>query len=264
LTLPAVLEPLSRHPEAAAVFLDFDGTLSPIVQDPAQARPVPGVPELLAVLGRRFKVVAVVSGRPASFLEDRLGPVPAVRLVGLYGLEEVGRPSGPTVDPEALEHWRPVMDDLADAAEAAAPPGVEVERKGVGFTLHYRRAPEHGDWVRRFAEQAVRTSGVVDQEGRMALELRPPIDTDKGTVVRVLGAGCVAACCFGDDFGDLAAFDALSDLAAGGAAVARVVVRDRESPPEVVRAADVVVDGPAAALELLEELAAASAPGRVD
>jgi trehalose 6-phosphate phosphatase len=260
LALPAALEPLRQHPQAAAVFLDFDGTLAPIVQDPALARPLPGVPELLAVLGRRFGVVAVVSGRPASFLEDRLDRIEGVRLVGLYGLDEVGRPAGPTIDTGALENWRPVMSHLAGEAESAAPPGVVVERKDVGFTLHYRMDPEQEGWVRRFAEAAARSRGVVGQEGRMALELRPPIDTDKGTVVRVLGTGCAAACCFGDDLGDLAAFDALSDLAAAGAAVARVAVRDSESPPAVSEAADVVVEGPAGALELLRELVA-SLPG---
>ena len=158
-------------------------------------------------------MVAVVSGRPADFLAAHLGRPGGVRLIGLYGLEEVGAPAGPTVDAAALARWRPVMEGLADRAEEAVPGGVTVERKGLAFTLHYRGAPEHEEWVRRFAESHRSADGVVLQEGRMAVELRPGIDTDKGTVVRALAAGCSAACCFGDDLGDLAAFGALGDLA---------------------------------------------------
>ena len=55
---------------------DFDGTLSPIVADPADARPLTGAPELLAELARSFAVVAVVSGRPAAFLVRPLGRPP--------------------------------------------------------------------------------------------------------------------------------------------------------------------------------------------
>jgi trehalose 6-phosphate phosphatase len=52
----------------AALCLDFDGTLSPIVDDPNQARPLPGIVELLSPLAARFTAVAVVSGRPATYL----------------------------------------------------------------------------------------------------------------------------------------------------------------------------------------------------
>jgi trehalose 6-phosphate phosphatase len=73
-------------------------------------------------------------------------------------------------------------------------------------------------------------------------------------VVRRLGSGWAAVACFGDDLGDLPAFAALDDLAAGGVVVARVAVVDAESPPEVAAAADVVVAGPAGAVTLLRQL----------
>jgi trehalose 6-phosphate phosphatase len=91
----------------------------------------------------------------------------------------------------------------------------------------------------------------------MAVELRPGIETDKGTVVRSLAAGSTAACCFGDDLGDLAAFDALAELGAAGMPVVRVAVTDGESPAAVAEAADVVVVGPEGALELLVALVGA-------
>ena len=62
--LPALLQPLAAEPDRSALFLDFDGTLAAIVEDPTAARPLPGVPALLAALAPRFALVAVISGRP--------------------------------------------------------------------------------------------------------------------------------------------------------------------------------------------------------
>jgi len=257
MVVPAALAPICARPADSAIFLDFDGTLAPIVDDPDAARPLPGVPDLLVELGARFGVVAVVSGRPAAFLGEHLGHPPGVRLVGLYGLEEVGRSSGPTVSAAALEEWRPTMEALARRAEAEAPPGISVEPKTLAFTLHYRRAPESVGWVRGFAEEARRELDLLVQPGRLALELRAGIEVDKGAVVHALALGRVAACCFGDDLGDLPAFAALAALGEAGLAVARVAVVDEESPHEVAAAADLIVSGPLGALTLLREVVGA-------
>src|SRR3954469_18159782 len=85
--VPPALDPLVAQPDGAGIVTDFDGTLAPIVLDPAAARALPGVGPLLGRLAARYSRVGVVSGRPAAFLLDRLGPVEGLRLVGLYGLE---------------------------------------------------------------------------------------------------------------------------------------------------------------------------------
>jgi len=254
--LPAPLRPLAARPEQGALFLDFDGTLAPIVDDPAEARPLPGVAAALGALGDRFGLVAVVSGRPGSFLVERLGAPAGLVLVGLYGLEEVV--DGQVRPASEAEPWRPVVADVTAAARAEAPSGVGVEDKGLSVTVHWRNRPDAEGWATRFVEAATTRTGLVAQPGRMALELRPPLAADKGTVVTRLGQGWEAAACFGDDLGDLPAFRALDHLAAAGASVARVAVVDAESPPEVAAAADVTVDGPAGALALLEGLVAGS------
>jgi trehalose 6-phosphate phosphatase len=238
------------------VLLDFDGTLSRIVPDPADAQPIEGVPQLLATLGARYRVVAVISGRPAQFLADRLGRPAGVRLIGLYGLEEVGAAAGPTVDSSELVRWEPIMSGLADEAQRNAPDGVSIERKGLGFTLHYRGAAAREGWVLGFAEEARRHDGVHVQRARMATELRPGIDVDKGSVAQALATGCVSVCCFGDDFGDLATFSAMDRLAHDGCYAVRVAVRDAETPAALIAAADLVVDGPDGAVEMLRTLAA--------
>src|ERR1700728_1545307 len=194
--LPSVLEPLCEQPQTSAVFLDFDGTLSPIVDDPALARPLDEVPGVLCDLGAHFGVVAVISGRPAAFLDQHLGRPDGVRLIGLYGLEEVGEAVGPTTDVHTGGRWRSVMAELAEEAERTAPDGVSVERKPVAFTLHFRQAPDQEEWVRQFADGQRDRIGVLVQPGRMAIELRPGIGVDKGTIVRELAQGCSAACCF--------------------------------------------------------------------
>lgn len=259
---PGVLVPLVRHPSESALFLDFDGTLAPIVVDPADARPVEGARELLVHLARRLSLVAVVSGRPVAYLLDALGRPPGVHLAGLYGMEEVTATGHVRQDPAAAR-WAPAVDAAARAAAATAPEGVSVEHKGLSVTLHWRRAPSAEEWARGIAIAQAEATGLVVQEGRMSVELRPPVRADKGTVVSRLAAGHGVVGFVGDDLGDLPAFEVLTHLQETGVDVARVAVADEESAAAVVAAADLVVDGPAAAVRLLWVVASgagASAP----
>ena len=170
------------------------------------------MPDLLADLAAPFALVAVISGRPTAFLDEVLGPPPGVTLAGLYGLERALQ--GP-----AHDTWAAVIDEVVAEAMATAPEGVYVEPKGLTVTLHFRRAPEHKDWVVGFAERQHATRGLVVVQGRLERELRPPLDVDKGTVVRALvaehderGEPLRALAAFGDDVGDLPAFAALDAL----------------------------------------------------
>jgi trehalose 6-phosphate phosphatase len=252
--LPDIFLPLVRDPDHSALCLDFDGTLSPIVEDPTGARPLPGVPELLGRLAARFALVAVVSGRPIDFLERALHAPPGVRLIGLYGLGHVG--------PDASQ-WGATIAAAVAEARTEAPDGVYVEPKGLTVTLHWRHAPEAGPWAEAFAAGQAELRGLRVFPGRLSLELRPPLEVDKGTVVASLIAGMTdgvrALAVFGDDLGDLPAFAAASALTADGVSVVRVAVVDEESAPEVAAQADLEVEGPAGAQALLEQLAQAAA-----
>jgi trehalose 6-phosphate phosphatase len=258
--LPDLLVPLAQAPERSALCLDFDGTLSAIVDDPRAARPLPGVPDLLARLARRLGLVAVISGRPVSFLQSALqpalGPPAGVRLVGLYGLEQIA-PDGRRTTAADAAPWEAVITEVVDRARAEAAPGVYVEPKGLTVTLHWRNAPGEAEWVAGFAARQAEERGLQVHRGRRELELRPPLAVDKGTVVRDLTVGYEAVAAFGDDIGDLPAFAALAELGSAGVAVARVAVVDQESPAVVAEQADLTVDGPAGALALLEQLAGA-------
>lgn len=254
--LPAPLAVLLEDPAAGAVLCDFDGTLAAIVPDPDTARPLPQATSVLGALAARFGVVAVVSGRPVSFLAHHLGAVgPALLLYGGYGAEWLAD-GGLWRAPE-VESWLPAVAEALAAARRQAPEGLGIEDKGYALTLHWRRVPETGPWARAFAEDWSARTGLALQPGRRAVELRPPVGPDKGTVVEHLGKGCRAACFAGDDAGDLAAFSALDRLAERGLCAVRLAVADAESPPELLERADVVVAGPEEALAVLGALAGA-------
>lgn len=253
----AALAPLRADPARTAVVTDFDGTLSPIVHDPASARPLDGVVDALHGLAATFGRVAVVSGRPVSFLRDRLEldrrPTSSLFVSGLYGIEWLE--DGEERVHETAVAYQPTVDEAAVRAEAAAPAGVFVERKGYSVTLHVRNAPHELHWARSWADATAAATGLVVHGGRMSFELRPPLDVDKGSVVDAVIAGTNAACFLGDDLGDLPAFDALDRLrAASGADTVKVGVRSPEAPAELLERADVIVDGPAGSLELLRSL----------
>ncbi len=248
------MAPLLRDASATAIVADYDGTLSPIVEDPDKARPIEGTVEVLGRLADAFGVVAVVSGRRLEFLLDQLrGAPPSVRMIGLYGLEWRG-PAGPVIDP-AARRWVTVVEEVADRLRSAAPPGVRVEDKKLGVTVHWRRAPDAASWAESTVRHEADRSGLQAQPGKMAIELRLPLEVDKGTVLRGLIAPCSAACYLGDDSGDLPAFAALAEAAERGMATLSVAVVGGETPTEVIEAVDVTVDGPEEALNLLGWLA---------
>jgi trehalose 6-phosphate phosphatase len=247
-----LLEPLVSRARRAGVFLDFDGVLAPIVDDPDAARPLPGVTDVLERLAERYRLVAAVSGRPTAFLRPLL---PASLVIsGLYGLEVVR--GGTKTDHPSSGTWREVVEDVARASAAHGPAGMRIEPKGVSLTLHYRTHPEIEDDVRRWAEVQAARSGLVARPAKMSVELHPPIDMDKGAALEALAADLdlEAACYVGDDAGDLPAFDALDRMARRGAHVLRVAVASSESPGPLVDRADLILDSPAATLAFLRAL----------
>jgi trehalose 6-phosphate phosphatase len=260
--LADLLRPFLDDPAHAGILTDFDGTLAPVVPDPAASRPLEGAVRTLHRLTRHYRRVAVVSGRPASFLSKRLhlehdevlgGEAVGEGLIvsGLYGLE-TAMGGDITAHPDC-DRWRPVVRRIADEAEEQLP-GVLVERKGLSVTLHFRTRPDMAEAVRRWAEEAAARSGLKVHPARMSDELVPPIPVDKGRVVRQLVEGLKAVVFLGDDVGDLPAFDALDELRAHGVYTLKVVVASTEVARALRNTADVMVDGPEGALAVLTRL----------
>jgi trehalose 6-phosphate phosphatase len=251
----AALSPLLDDPSATAIVTDFDGTLAPIITDPAAVEPLPGVASTLAGLSAGFGLMAVVSGRPVSFLAEHLAGAGQLQLVGLYGLERLGE-RGEVIAAPGAEPWRRVVEAVVARLESAAPANVTIESKALTVTVHWRRDPALAPAAIGLADAEAAATGLETHRGRMSIELRPPLAIDKGSVVAGLVEGYAAAAYLGDDLGDLPAFAALDAASASrGVVTVKVAAVDGESPAEVAAAADVVVDGPTGAFGVLRWLA---------
>ena len=245
---------LTEHPERTALLADFDGSLAAIVPRPDDARPLPGAVELLERLAGRLGRVGIVSGRPLAFLAAQV-PVAAVTLVGLYGMEQ--RIDGVRVVDPRVE---PYLDAVAAAVaelEDRLPGGIVEPKSGISVTLHWRRVPERAAEIRAVATEVATRHALGTYASRMAVELRPPIDIDKGVVVRTLVAGYAVGAFAGDDAGDLPAFAALSAAAGAGdiTLALRIGVLSPEAPDGLAEAVDHLVDGPEGLLALLARVA---------
>lgn len=259
--MPDLVRRFADLRDSAGLFLDFDGTLSNIVRLPADARPAEGARDVLESLARTFGLVAVVSGRSAHDLLGWLGP--SLEIWGLHGAErtESGRVElSPRAQPY-MDLMKQVLAEAAASIEKAAVPGVVLEDKGVMIGLHYRAATERERAERELtliAEELRSRHGLLLAEGKLAIELRPPVAFSKQQVVldRAREEGLKAAAFIGDDVVDLPGFDALDELASEGVAALRVAVDSSEAPPELIARADVVVDGPSGTVEFLKGLVA--------
>lgn len=247
---------LRRRPYGLIV--DVDGTISPIVATPEEAAVDPRCREVLRDLVGRLDLVAAVSGRPAAAVRQMVG-LDGVCYVGNHGLERWRE--GHTVLAPAVAPYRPIVARaLAEARARLALPGLVFEDKGIVAAIHYRLSatPEAARAaVLAVARDLAGDGGLVVAEGKRVVELRPPVARDKGTAV----AGLVAECglrgvwYMGDDRTDVAAFECLRRLRrAGDCTGLGIAVLGAETPAEVERAADYVVDGVDGVAELLEWL----------
>jgi trehalose 6-phosphate phosphatase len=231
------LDLLRSEPDRAAILLDVDGTLAPIVERPEDARVPDDTREVLRGLVARYGLVGAVTGRPGALARDFL-QVDGIEVAGVHGLE---------LEPEA-EAWRDRLQAFARSVDWP------VEDKGLSVSFHYRT---HEDPARARAElervaARARSEGLKARFGRMVLEVLPPVEAGKGTAVRRLldGAGLSRALYAGDDTTDLDAFAALEALEVG----VKIAVNSPEAPPRLIEQADLVVGDTSALVRLLRTL----------
>ena len=233
----ALLRALVENPGEAAIMLDVDGTLAPIVARPELARVPDETRAELTRLVERYALVACVSGRTGEDARKIVG-VDGPVYVGVHGLE---------LSPEA-ERWRGPLHEFAASVDWP------VEDKGLSVVFHYREAADEEAALASLRRVAARADalGLRAQFGRKVLEVRPPVAADKGTAVRALLAqrGLRRALYAGDDTTDLDAFRGLDGLDVA----VRVAVASAEGPPELREAADIVVGSPAELVGLLRRL----------
>jgi trehalose 6-phosphate phosphatase len=227
---------------------------------------LPGALGALHELASELAVVVVVSGRPARFLADRLELTSyrsPLRAFGLHGLEEC-LPDGSVRLRTGVVAWRPVIATAGDQLRATLPAGILVEDKEYGVTAHWRSIGASGSdleaIVARTKEVVLGVGaehGLLPRPGKASVELVPPLGIDKGTVVTELCGDLERATYLGDDDGDLPAYQALDTLrASSGVQTVKIAVAGADAPRSLVDAADLVLDGPGAAVGFLIALAA--------
>jgi len=238
-----------------AVFLDFDGTLSPIVERPEDAGILPAARRAVERLAEVAPVV-VVSGRDRADVAERVG-LPDLVYAGSHGFDI----AGPGVRHEVGGDIPPLIERVSAglAEELAEVPGAQVEPKRYTVAVHYRRVAEDD---RGRVEVAIRPALAAHPEleraeGKKVAELRPRIEWDKGrALLHLLDAlgldgPDVVPVYVGDDVTDEDAFRALADRPGGG-----IGVRVADEPAET--AAEWTLGGPDEVPELLDRLRTAA------
>lgn len=250
------LNGLRSNPSSSGVFLDFDGTLSSMVADPTAAEIVFGASDVLDRLAHRYALVALISGRGAVDLRNRVG-VEGLRYFGLYGAEEMTESGLEQASSAAL--WRRQAQDLAVTAaqiiEDQRLIGCEVEYKDLAVSVHYRKTgeAEPPPYLYRWAVQAAEAAGFSAGIGRKVIELRPESVSKAGAFRRLAAEQQILnAVVAGDDSADVEMMRAAFQMLPG--IVLRVGVASAEEPAGMQEQADVQVDSPAELVALLNRL----------
>ena len=261
-TLVEALQPLRADPSRAAILLDIDGTLAPIVRHADDAHvPEPTRTQLIAV-AKRYAVVGCISGRRSTTARQMVS-LGSIAYLGNHGSELLA-PGGTDVeiDPEIAE-YEPRVRAFAESVYTTEVQRLRVrsEDKQAIKAFHWRGAPDEDaaeQAVRDIAERA-EAEGLAIHWGRKVLEIRPPVEINKGRGVRRLldGRDLAAGLYVGDDMTDLDAFAGLRELVDEGrlGTAICVGVRSDETPAELEQRADVLVDGPLGVRGLLMALA---------
>ena len=260
-TLEELLKPLREDPSRAAVLLDVDGVLAPIVAHPDDAHMPETTRRPLIDVAKRYGVVACVSGRRASDAR-RIVSLGSIAYLGSHG-SEVLRPGSikPEMDRELQAWTRRVQDFAHDAfGDDLRQLRVRLEDKEAIAALHWRGVPDEDDAeqaIREVAERAEK-AGFTTHWGRKVLEIRPPVRIDKGAgIVSLLRDTDLAAALYvGDDVTDLDAFRGLDELVEKGrlGTAIKVGVRSDEGPAKLRDEADWMVEGTDGVRELLRAL----------
>ncbi len=247
--------------DRVGLFSDFDGTLTPIFDDPRDTVLSPAMREALSELSRKLELVAVVSGRDVNTLREMVG-LDSVTYVGNHGLE-VWKAGGERPEREA-QVADGLLEDVQKGARGIGVSGLSLEDKGMGVAAHYRNAPDPTAArppLLRMLKSLADARGMEIREGKMVLEIGPRASVNKGTAVDRLTREfeLTGAIFLGDDVTDCDAFDALRELARErGLKGAAIAVVDAETPEVVLRKAGYRLSGSEEVEEFLRWMAYAS------
>ena len=239
---------------------DVDGTISPIVDVPDEARITSRNLELLAELEAQLPLVAVVSGRSAEDVSQRVG-LPGLVYIGNHGMERWQ--DGEVIISSAAAAYQGNLSRAMPEIRQILARGMRFEDKGATLSVHYRQT---GDPEKVSTELAPTLQNIAERhglrltQGRMVFEFRPPVDIDKGTAFEELAKShqLDAAFYLGDDTTDVAAFLAARRLRESGECLAYGLgVESQGTPPVVLAEADYLVQEVAGVESFLDWLSSA-------
>ncbi len=260
MTQEEITRVLQQHP--LGLLFDIDGTLSPIAPTPDEARLYPGAAELLHN-AQKYARVGIITGR-AVIDGARLVNVSGLTYIGTHGLEwydsdQIGQHRVELI-PQALpytESGKAVLD-VAER-ELADLPGIIVERKSVGGSIHYRLAPDPEQARKRILatlEAPVQHAHMKIGEGKCVIEVLAPLTVNKGQALRRFVEqfrlrGIIFA---GDDRTDLDAVLEVRRLRQEGFVAHAIVVQHPDTLPALLEHADTLVQGVEGMVQQLKEI----------
>lgn len=258
---------LVRAAAETVVGLDLDGTLSPIVDDPAQALIHPDAHKVLTDLADQVRAIAIITGRPAQQAIalgdlDHVGDTMAkhgkvLHVFGQYGNERWSSSKRRVISPRPPRGLHNFIRELPAVLRNADAADAYIEEKGLAVAIHTRRLTDSGAAYQRLRAPLTRlatANGLTLEPGRSVIEIRAP-GTHKGDAVQALARehearGFLFA---GDDLGDVEAFAAVAELRGEGLPTL-LVCSSSEEQGALMNLADVVVAGPDGVLDLLRQL----------
>lgn len=251
---------LSQRP--LGLVFDIDGTLSPIAPTPGEAYLYPGAAEYLQQ-ANQFAHVGIITGRAVKD-GARIVNLEGLTYVGTHGLEWCeGLPTTHDIAliPEAVPYAQPGQEllDLAEKELVPQIPGLIVQRKSVGGSLHYRLTPDpeqaRAMILATLKEPAARLHMHID-EGKRVVEILAPLTINKGKALRrfVEHFALQGVIFAGDDRTDLHGILEIARLRQDGYAAHGIAVQHPDTPPALLEHADTVVQGVEAMVQLLKQM----------
>jgi trehalose 6-phosphate phosphatase len=256
------LQAILASPSETLFATDFDGTLAPIVDDPAQAYADPRAVAALGRLGQYVGTVVVITGRVARTAVDlggfrEVAGLESMIVLGQYGVERWNAVDDTFLLPPEPPQIDAVAKELPDVLNRLGLAEARIENKGRAIAVHTRLLPDPQEALAKLEgplrELAAR-HGLVLEPGKKVWEIRAP-GMDKGAALRSIvdETGARQVIFAGDDLGDLAAFRAVRELAAAGV-VGLLVCSTSAEEDALTELSDVIVDGPSGLASWLNEL----------
>jgi trehalose 6-phosphate phosphatase len=229
-------------PGDVLIVTDYDGTIAPIVSDPARARPVPDAVENLTALVPLVRGVAVLSGRSEQSLRSFL-PIPGAVLIGENGVE--------ALTTEEHSHLRAFEYRVRVAV--ARWPEVVIEGKPASLSVHFRLQPEVAPELEKTLAELIAGSGLMMVANRMVFDVQSRRGSKVRTMCRLMDATKPAAVMYAGDSRDDARVHRF--LKTAPVETLCIGMASDEMPDGLFKDADLILDAPAEMATLLGRLA---------